>query len=152
MDATINGLRSSGVAFLQPGETHEDVMNNVELHANRTLGDAKLTATYGMLWIDVEGTQYWSSSPSSNVNFIQSMVNEGVKQGVSIGIYTSNSQWSPICGGSTQFKNYPLWYPHYDNWASFGDFSAFGGWTKPAIKQYYGNAVQCSVGIDKNFY
>jgi hypothetical protein len=31
----------------------------------------------------------------------------------------------PICGGSTQFNSYPLWYPHYDNWASFGDFSSF---------------------------
>lgn len=37
------------------------------------------------------------------------MVDEGLKKGVTLGIYTSNSQWSPICGGSTQFKKYPLW-------------------------------------------
>jgi hypothetical protein len=30
-------------------------------------------------------------------------------------------------------------YPHYDSKASFSDFSSFGGWSSPAIKQvmYY---------------
>jgi hypothetical protein len=37
------------------------------------------------------------------------MVDEGLKKGVSLGIYTSSSQWSPITGGTTQFKKYPLW-------------------------------------------
>ncbi len=41
--------------------------------------------TVGMLWIDVEGTEYWSSSTSSNVNFIQQMVDEGNRQGVTLG-------------------------------------------------------------------
>ena len=67
-------------------------------------------------------------------------------------MYTSKSQWTPIAGGSSQFKQYPLWYPHYDNSASFSDFVSFGGWTKPAIKQYAGTTTQCSVGVDKNFY
>lgn len=47
-------------------------------------------AKFGMLWIDVEGTSYWSSTPSKNVDFIQSMVDEGVKKNVSIGRYISN--------------------------------------------------------------
>lgn len=29
-------------------------------------------------------------------------------------------------------------YAHYDNIPSFGDFSAFAGWTKPYAKQYGG--------------
>jgi len=32
-------------------------------------------------------------------------------------------------------SNRQLWYAHYDNNPSFSDFSPFGGWSKPAIKQ-----------------
>jgi hypothetical protein len=80
------------------------------------------------------------------------MVDEGKRNGVTLGVYTSASQWNPIMGGSSQFNYLPLWYPHYDNWASFGDFSPFGGWSKPAIKQYMGDQMVCSAGVDKNFY
>lgn len=45
-----------------------------------------------------------------------------------------------------------LWYAHYDNSASFSDFSPFGGWTKPAIKQYVGDTTLCGAGVDKNYY
>jgi hypothetical protein len=44
-------------------------------------------AKFGMLWIDVEGTSYWSSTPSKNVDFIQSMVDEGLKKNVSLGMW-----------------------------------------------------------------
>lgn len=147
MDDTINSLKSAGVALLADGLSHEEYT----AQHNHT-GAAPLTATAGMLWIDVEGTQYWSSSTSNNVNFIQGMVDEGNKQGVHLGIYTSKSQWDPITGGSTQFKSYDLWYPHYDNSKSFSDFVSFGGWSKPAIKQYMGDVSSCSVGIDQNYY
>jgi GH25 family lysozyme M1 (1,4-beta-N-acetylmuramidase) len=86
------------------------------------------------------------------VNFLQAMMDEGEKRGISLGIYASASQWNPIMGGSTQFKNYPLWYPHYDNNPSYSDFSSFGGWTKPAMKQYIGTTSICSCSVDKNFY
>src|SRR3546814_10810782 len=42
---------------------------------------ANVGAKVGMLWIDVEGTQYWSSNTGNNVNFIQQMVDEGKRQG-----------------------------------------------------------------------
>jgi hypothetical protein len=41
---------------------------------------------------------------------------------------------------------------HYDNSASFSDFTPFGGWTQPAIKQFVGDAVVCGAGVDKNWY
>jgi hypothetical protein len=41
---------------------------------------------------------------------------------------------------------------HYDNSPSFGDFRSFGGWTRPAIKQYVGDASLCGIGVDKNWY
>jgi GH25 family lysozyme M1 (1,4-beta-N-acetylmuramidase) len=138
MDDTINYLSSHGILAMKEGE---------KLQANSTTG-----ARYGMLWFDIEGTEYWSSNAANNVNFLQAMVNEGKARGVSMGIYSSNFQWNPIMGGSTAFSYLPLWYAHYDNNPSFSDFSPFGGWSKPAIKQYAGDVSFCSAGWDKNFY
>ena len=132
-----------------------DTINNLEANgiataANATEGTNSLAI--GMLWLDIEGTQYWGSSTDDNVAFISDMVDEGEKLGVSLGFYTSNSQWSPIAGGVSDFSKYPLWYAHYDGDASFDDFSAFGGWTTPAIKQYEGSKTLCGAGVDYNFY
>ena len=79
MDDTINSLKAHGLSILGANSESKD---SLLLKNNGTLG-----STVGMLWIDVEGTQYWSSSPTNNVNFIQGMVNEGLKQGVTLGIY-----------------------------------------------------------------
>ena len=68
------------------------------------------------------------------------------------GIYSSNSQWSPIMGNTAQFSNLPLWYPHYDNNPSFNDWYSFGGWSRPNIKQYAGDVGFCSAGVDLNYY
>lgn len=53
---------------------------------------------YGMLWIDVEGTSYWSTSCKSNVEFLMELVATAVSSGINVGIYTSKSQWDPIMG------------------------------------------------------
>jgi hypothetical protein len=52
----------------------------------------------------------------------------------------------------TEAAGVPLWYAHYDNSASFGDYKKVGGWAKPAMKQFAGDVTQCGVGLDKNFY
>lgn len=142
MDDTIDYLAS-----------HSMYLNGTKEHLAATNGTA-LGAKIGMLWLDVEGTQYWSSSASSNINFLQGMVDEGKKRGVSLGVYTSSSQWSPIMGGTSQFSNLPLWYAHWDFTFSpcTSDFKSFGGWSKPAMKQYAGDQSFCSAGYDKNCY
>ena len=50
------------------------------------------------------------------------------------------------------YSSKPLWYAHYDGSANFDDFSAFGGWTKPTIKQYQGTTTFCSAGVDLSWY
>lgn len=72
MDATINYLASHNVRVMKAGE--------LQVNNNSTVG-----ATVGMLWLDVEGTSYWSSSQSSNVQFLSSMVNEAKNRGFSVG-------------------------------------------------------------------
>lgn len=110
------------------------------------------SAWSGRIWLDIEGTQYWLSSTTSNQNWYKSFV-DACKSVARCGVYTSKSQWSAIFG-STSFSygsSLPLWYAHYDNVPNFSDFSAFGGWTVPHAKQYAGDTTQCSMGVDKNY-
>merc|ERR1712093_132686 len=106
---------------------------------------------YGMFWFDIEGTQYWNDV-ASNRAWLTEAVNQALSMGQTVGIYNSQYQWSSIMGSWTGASRFPLWYAHYDNNPSFSDFSPFGGWNQPAIKQYVGNAVVCGAGVDKNFY
>eukprot|EP00012_Vannella_robusta_P009541 CAMPEP_0206202238 /NCGR_PEP_ID=MMETSP0166-20121206/12048_1 /ASSEMBLY_ACC=CAM_ASM_000260 /TAXON_ID=95228 /ORGANISM="Vannella robusta, Strain DIVA3 518/3/11/1/6" /LENGTH=205 /DNA_ID=CAMNT_0053621113 /DNA_START=311 /DNA_END=925 /DNA_ORIENTATION=+ len=98
--------------------------------------------TNNMIWMDIEGTQYWSGSCSNNQKWLKEAINTinglytGCGHSTCVGIYTSESQWSPIMCNTSEFSNHQLWYAHYDGKASFSDFKAFGGWTKPNMKQY----------------
>eukprot|EP01138_Halocafeteria_seosinensis_P011080 gb/GECG01011316.1/.p1 GENE.gb/GECG01011316.1/~~gb/GECG01011316.1/.p1 ORF type:complete len:169 (+),score=7.92 gb/GECG01011316.1/:1-507(+) len=108
--------------------------------------------TYGMVWLDIEGPQYWSGSVTDNRNFFNGLVSELEKHGQVIGVYTSESQWIPIMGDWSGGSRFPLWYAHYDGEKSFSDFRAFGGWSKPNMKQYAGSTTLCSSGVDLTWY
>mmetsp|Transcript_30474 Transcript_30474/g.85303 ORF Transcript_30474/g.85303 Transcript_30474/m.85303 type:complete len:216 (-) Transcript_30474:86-733(-) len=118
------------------------------------LVDAISGSNYGMIWIDVENYA-WSSSLSSNQNFIADMIDEGLSRGQSLGIYSNYYNWQSIVGLDWSYpadQGLPLWYAHYDNNPSFSDFTPFGGWSSPNIKQYAGDVTVCGVGVDKNWY
>jgi len=106
---------------------------------------------FGMLWLDIEGPQYWMGV-AANRDFFAGLVSEAKAAGVHLGVYTSESQWSPIMGDYSAGSPYPLWYAHYDDQPNFGDFSPFGGWGHPAIKQYQGTSSVCGAGVDLNWY
>uniref|UniRef100_A0A6U1XB29 Lysozyme n=1 Tax=Vannella robusta TaxID=1487602 RepID=A0A6U1XB29_9EUKA len=114
--------------------------------------------TNNMIWMDIEGTQYWSGSCSNNQKWLKEAINTinglytGCGHSTCVGIYTSESQWSPIMCNTSEFSNHQLWYAHYDGKASFSDFKAFGGWTKPNMKQYQGTTNICNTQIDKDYY
>lgn len=105
----------------------------------------------GMVWLDIEGTQYWSTQ-ANNRAFYQGLLAAARSVGAKIGVYSSASQWGPIMGASYNGGGFPLWYAHYDNWPSFGDFKSFGGWSTPSIKQYQGDVTVCGGGVDLNVY
>eukprot|EP01034_Spumella_vulgaris_P028372 gene28374-35217_t len=92
----------------------------------------------GRVWLDIEGSQYWTGSPSKNQAWYKDLTASCAKHSVTCGVYSSASQWSAIFGSSSfsHGGDFPLWYAHYDGVASFADFSAFGGWSKPTAKQY----------------
>lgn len=109
---------------------------------------------YGMVWYDIENYN-WGSDLSANQAFIEDMIKEGLKLGVSAGIYTSYYNWESIVGLDYDYPSsigLPLWYAHYDNSPSFSDFTPYGGWSEPAIKQYIGDATSCSASVDYNWY
>jgi hypothetical protein len=107
----------------------------------------------GMLWYDIEGSDW--GSLAENQAFVRGMVDEGKRLGVSAGVYTNWNSWGSIVGHSYTYarsQGLPNWYPPYDNKKTFSDFQAFGGWSKPNMKQYIGNAQSCGAGIDYNWY
>ncbi|KAL5477263.1 hypothetical protein EMCRGX_G024032 [Ephydatia muelleri] len=107
---------------------------------------------YGMVWLDIEGSEYWLGSTSANQQFFKDLLT-AAQAHKCVGVYSSESQWSEIFGDSfTGGSSRPLWYAHYDNSASFSDFKPFAGWSKPAMKQYVGDATVCGADVDKNWY
>ena len=113
----------------------------------------KCSAFTGRIWLDIEGSQYWTGNTSNNRAWYQSLVDACKSSGYQCGVYSSASQWSAIFGSLSYAygSNLPLWYAHYDGVASFSDFSSFGGWSKPFAKQYQGDVTLCSFGVDKNY-
>eukprot|EP01101_Sappina_pedata_P007853 TRINITY_DN4227_c0_g1_i1.p1 TRINITY_DN4227_c0_g1~~TRINITY_DN4227_c0_g1_i1.p1 ORF type:complete len:226 (-),score=92.24 TRINITY_DN4227_c0_g1_i1:28-705(-) len=116
-------------------------------------------ATWGTIWIDVETNSdsacAWSSNLETNCKYLSSMISEAKQLGAPLGIYASEHMWSLIAGSSCTVgadAGLPLWYAHYDGNPSFSDFTAFGGWNKPAIKQYAGTTSKCGVSVDLNYY
>jgi GH25 family lysozyme M1 (1,4-beta-N-acetylmuramidase) len=107
--------------------------------------------TFGTLWLDIEGTQYWKDQ-SYNQNFFTGLVKQAQAMGLKLGVYTSRSQWTPIMGNWNGGSAFPLWYAHYDNKHTFSDFVAFGGWTQPSLKQYAGDAPLCGIDTDMSWH
>jgi hypothetical protein len=106
----------------------------------------------GRIWLDIEGQQYWLGSASANQDWYKQLV-DACKSQTTCGVYGSANAWSTIFG-STSFSygsDLPLWYPHYDNSASFSDFSSFGGWSSPYAKQYQGDVTLCGFGVDMDY-
>ncbi|KAI8074562.1 glycoside hydrolase superfamily, partial [Gongronella butleri] len=113
-------------------------------------------AHVGTVWLDVEvdsSADNWPDAGSNQATlgeFKAALDDSGLKWG----IYSSASQWEAITG-STSWEldsSKPLWYAHYDDSQSFSDFSPFGGWTSPSVKQYAGDTTLCGVGVDLNYY
>ena len=102
------------------------------------------------LWLDIEGSQYWTGNHDSNQAFYKGLIDACSKSGLVCGVYSSASQWEPIFG-SRSFSygsNLPLWYAQYDGKPSFSGWAQFGGWQSPAMKQFTDRGTKCSCSYD----
>lgn len=109
------------------------------------------------IWLDVEGAEYWTGSNSKNKDWYEGLVdaciNASKTYGYHCGVYASAAQWQSLFG-STDYcygNGLRLWYAHYDDDPSFDDYSEFGCWKAPAMKQYDGDTTKCSTSVDKNY-
>jgi hypothetical protein len=113
---------------------------------------------FGMMWFDIETNPSpgcgWSGDKAANCQFMGDLISAGSSLGIHMGIYSSEYMWGSIMGDCTVGADHgiALWYAHYDNSRSFSDFSGFGGWSKPAIKQYWDSVGFCGIGADANWY
>ena len=55
----------------------------------------------GRIWLDIEGTSYWSSSTSTNQAWYKQLKDACTSSGARCGVYSSASQWSSIFGSSS---------------------------------------------------
>jgi hypothetical protein len=72
--------------------------NNTDpaLQIRNTISEMKKGgANYGMLWLDVEGKQYFGTC-AQNVALFKAAVQETQRLGVSVGIYASAVQWHDL--------------------------------------------------------
>ncbi|KAL5506386.1 hypothetical protein EMCRGX_G008011 [Ephydatia muelleri] len=107
---------------------------------------------YGMIWLDIEGAEYWLGDYSSNQAFFEELLSAALSQ-KSTGVYASAYQWSSIFGSDyTGGGGTDLWYAHYDGNAGFDDFSPFGPWSSPNMKQFAGDASVCGADVDLDWY
>eukprot|EP01006_Ploeotia_vitrea_P014550 TRINITY_DN39495_c0_g1_i2.p1 TRINITY_DN39495_c0_g1~~TRINITY_DN39495_c0_g1_i2.p1 ORF type:complete len:205 (-),score=93.70 TRINITY_DN39495_c0_g1_i2:181-795(-) len=108
---------------------------------------------YGMMWLDIEQPSLWTGSHSSNIAFFRGLLTQLDLMGVRVGIYSSAYMWNSIFGSSYKGPtNYSLWYAHYDGEPSFSDFTPFGGWSHPGMKQFSDAGSKCGVSYDINWY
>jgi hypothetical protein len=117
-------------------------------------------SNFGTLWFDIEVNPSpgcgWAD-PMTNCNFLQSMIQAGNSLGLTMGVYSSAYEWNIVMGNCSvgAEANLPLWYAHYDSTQSFNDFSVFGHWHQPAMKQYTdadSSASLCGFVADGNWY
>jgi len=154
---TLNAAASAGIAirdaYIFPCPTcSKSAQTQVEEMVNALKSGCSWS---GKVWLDIEGSQYWTGSTSNNKIWYESLV-DACKNTVGAskcGVYSSSYMWSTVFG-STSYSygaDLPLWYAHYDNKKTFSDFSAFGGWSTPVAKQYEGDVSLCSFNVDMDW-
>lgn len=121
-----------------------------------------MSEMFKMVWVSIDANPSincsWSSySISSNCEFLKKLVKALEAKGKKVGIYSNKDKWTQIFGNEDyckEFVNYPVWYSHHDQDPSFNDWNMirFGGWTKPAIKQYDRDKRVCECQINSNFF
>jgi len=108
---------------------------------------------WGQIWLDIEGTQYWSSNQANNHNFYNSMISECKSLGIPVGTYSSASQWNPIMGSGASGGGDQLWLADWTGSCNkIGTNPGFGGWTKVGLQQYKGDTTLCGMSVDLDCY
>ena len=111
---------------------------------------------FGTMWFDIETNPdskcAWRSNKEENCKFLGELISAGHANGIRMGVYSSVYMWESFMGSCTVGSSLPLWYAHYDGRKTFSDFTSFGGWSKPSIKQYGDSVGICGISADADWY
>jgi len=100
------------------------------------------------MWLDAEDDPL-GKAPSTIIFLIHEAVSAC---SLEAGIYTRRDWWRRYTGRSEEFKSMPLWDAYYDAVPSYAYWTPYGGWEKPAMKQYGGTQEVCGQSVDVNYY
>jgi peptidoglycan hydrolase-like protein with peptidoglycan-binding domain len=127
------GLESVGV-YMFPQRIGDPVLQAQMLMANLSLN----SVVYSAVMLDIEGSPWEKYSQKENRDFISAIRKTLNSAGVNVTVYCGR-EWPTYFGHDFHdFADVPLIYAHYDNIPSYYDFyPAYGGWTRPAGKQFW---------------
>lgn len=140
------GLQVHGYIWMYPSWNPTQTVND-------TMGE------YGRydlpwVWIDAEETAD-VADPKHNADWLNRAIARLLEHGRRAGIYTGAWWWNDprYMGGSTAFKEVPLWYAEYDSNPDLYTWTPFGGWLNPAGKQWDVTRTLCDIGpIDRDTF
>ncbi len=105
-------------------------------------------------WIDAEETED-VGGPARNTQWLRAALDRLEAHERKAGIYTGAWWWNDPrhMGGSTEFRETPLWYAEYDNVPDLFHWTPFGGWLNPGGKQYNSTEPLCGIAaVDRNVF
>ncbi|GMR37851.1 hypothetical protein PMAYCL1PPCAC_08046, partial [Pristionchus mayeri] len=116
--------------------------------------------TVRSLWIQVTSPVNWSSSQSTNLNFVNQAISRIRQRGIRPGVYTSNYDWQQITNQATGLgSDVMLWYwnvyssgSNGESDPNFNDFRPFGNWNSAAVKQFGQNESICGFTLNRDVY
>ncbi|VDO42026.1 unnamed protein product [Haemonchus placei] len=110
------------------------------------------------IWVQVVSPDDWTSSSTTNINFLNSILTRAMQLGLTVGVYTSKHEWNQITDHATTL-NVRLWYwktngsgEADESPANFKDFKEFGSWTTPTVKQYGQFETICGLIVNRDIY
>jgi len=103
------------------------------------------------LWITVEEQDFIIDYRAKLAEAIKVAKANGFRD---LGIYTNQNNWLSQMGDTLDYRSYKLWWASYGlpdtlrapAWRSGG----FGGWWKPALRQYSQNMLLAGMNVDYN--
>jgi hypothetical protein len=114
---------------------------------------AENNAIFNRFWIDVEAWQWWAEC-DANIAWLTPLLKHAhARLGVArVGFYAGHNFFTTYFCNTTMYSDMGvhLWYARWDFNASFYNFTSYGGWTDPFMKQYT-SIGQCDVHTDSDF-
>jgi hypothetical protein len=107
---------------------------------------------FGTMWIGIKYNPatncQWGGNITANCQFLAELISAGTQAGALVGVYSSQYWWNSIVGASCTAGSdaaTDLWYADWNGAKNFTDFTPFGGWTFPTMKQYSGTVDICGL-------